>query len=44
MKTLLIVLLSLGSIVVIALLIAALFGIEVIDQVFEFFEGDDNED
>lgn len=44
MKTLLIVLLILGSAFVIALLIAALFGIEVIDQVFEFFEGDDNED
>lgn len=43
MRTLLIVLLLLGSAIIIALLVAALFGIEIIDQAFEFFEGDDNE-
>ena len=44
MKMLLIVLLIVGSAFTIALLIAALFGIELIEKTFEFFEGDNNDD
>lgn len=42
MKILLIVLLVLGSAFVIALLITAILGIELIEKTFEFIEGDDN--
>ena len=38
MKILLIVLLIIGSIFTLALLIAALFGIELIEKVFEYFD------
>lgn len=38
MKTLLIILLILGSAFVIALLIATVFGIELISKAFDFFE------
>lgn len=44
MKILLIVLLIVGSIFTIALLIAALFGIELIEKVFEYFDNSDDYD
>lgn len=44
MKILLIVLLIVGSIFTIALLIAALFGIELIEKVLEYFDNSDDYD
>lgn len=44
MRILLSILLLIGSTIVIALLIAAVFGIKLIDQVFEYFDGDDTDE
>lgn len=44
MRILLSILLLIGSAIVIALLIAAVFGIELIDKVFECFDGDDTDE